>query len=109
MSHSTKTSKTRPASLAAVEYALIEYALSAHTLSEIRLCKAANEPEAAAPNTLVAIKMSLIPAAAITSASPTFWQVTPDAPASTCIRAISQDLCVLICGLFETPALSQIF
>ena len=29
------------------EYAFIEYALSAHTLRDIRLCKAANAPEAA--------------------------------------------------------------
>src|SRR3954447_1656387 len=51
--------------------------------------------------------MSSIPACAITSASPIFWQVMPFAPAATCICANRGLLCVLICGRFATPAVSQ--
>jgi hypothetical protein len=51
--------------------------------------------------------MSSRPASAITSASPTFWQVMPRAPASRCSRAITGLLCVLMCGRFATPAASQ--
>ena len=43
----------------------------------------------------VAIKISSIPASAIISASPSFWQVIPFAPASICIFANKGDLCVL--------------
>src|SRR6185437_7234164 len=51
--------------------------------------------------------MLSIPASAITSASPSFWQVMPWAPALTCICASSGLLCVLICGRLATPAASQ--
>src|SRR3954464_4639593 len=51
--------------------------------------------------------MSSIPASAITSASPSFWQVIPLAPAATCIRASIGLLWVLICGRWATPAASQ--
>src|SRR6185312_3692977 len=51
--------------------------------------------------------MSSIPASAITSASPIFWQVMPLAPAATCICASIGLLWVLICGRLATPALSQ--
>ena len=51
--------------------------------------------------------MSSIPAFAITSASPIFWQVMPLAPAATCIRASIGLLWVLICGRLATPAASQ--
>ena len=51
--------------------------------------------------------MSSIPASAITSASPSFWQVMPFAPAATCICASNGLLCVLICGRLATPAVSH--
>jgi hypothetical protein len=51
--------------------------------------------------------MSSRPAAAITSASPSFWQAMPRAPASTCMRAMIGLLCVLVCGRLATPAASQ--
>src|SRR5690242_16225853 len=51
--------------------------------------------------------MSSIPASAMTSASPIFWQVMPLAPALTCICASSGLLWVLICGRLATPAASQ--
>src|SRR6266536_1746541 len=51
--------------------------------------------------------MSSIPASAITSASPSFWQVMPLAPAAICIFASIGFLCVLICGRLATPAASQ--
>ena len=51
--------------------------------------------------------MSSIPASAITSASPSFWQVMPFAPALTCIVASRGLLWVLICGRLATPAASQ--
>src|ERR1043165_6984272 len=51
--------------------------------------------------------MSSIPASAITSASPSFWQVMPRAPAATCIFASIGLLWVLICGRLATPAASQ--
>src|SRR5580704_6141939 len=51
--------------------------------------------------------MSSIPASAITSASPSFWQVMPRAPALTCACASNGLLWVLICGRLATPAASQ--
>ena len=48
--------------------------------------------------------MSVKPAAANTSASPSFAQQMPTAPASTCIRAITGLLCVFECGRSLTPA-----
>ena len=47
-----------------------------------------------------------MPASAITSASPIFWQVMPSAPAATCILAMV-GLWVLMCGRLATPAASQ--
>src|ERR1700744_4434367 len=52
--------------------------------------------------------MSSMPASAITSASPSFWQVMPLAPAAICILASIGLLCVLMCGRFATPAASQV-
>src|SRR5690349_17841944 len=51
--------------------------------------------------------MSSIPASAMISASPSFWQVMPRAPAATCIFASTGLLWVLICGRLATPAASQ--
>src|SRR4029453_15851154 len=51
--------------------------------------------------------MSSIPASAITSASPIFWQVMPRAPAATCIRASVGLLWVLMGGRLATPAASH--
>src|SRR5581483_3161239 len=51
--------------------------------------------------------MSSIPASAMISASPSFWQVMPRAPAATCILASIGLLWVLICGRLATPAASQ--
>src|SRR6478672_5081065 len=48
-----------------------------------------------------------MPASAITSASPSFWQVMPLAPASICIFASIGLLWVLMCGRLATPAASQ--
>ena len=48
-----------------------------------------------------------MPASAMISASPIFWQVMPLAPAATCIFAIIGLLCVLMCGRLATPAVSQ--
>ena len=44
-----------------------------------------------------------MPAAAITSASPSFAHVTPIAPAAICICAISGVLCAFECGRHATP------
>src|ERR1051325_7747313 len=49
--------------------------------------------------------MSLTPAAAKTSASPTFAQQMPKAPRSICIFATTGDLCVFACGRRRVPAL----
>src|SRR6266702_4331954 len=51
--------------------------------------------------------MSSMPASAITSASPSFWQVMPFAPALICMLAIIGLLWVLICGRLASPAASQ--
>ena len=51
--------------------------------------------------------MSSKPASAITSASPSFWQVIPTAPASSWSRASSGSLWVLMCGRSATPCSSQ--
>src|SRR5882724_13261433 len=51
--------------------------------------------------------MSSMPASAITSASPSFWQVMPLAPALICMVAIIGLLWVLMCGRLATPAASQ--
>ena len=48
-----------------------------------------------------------MPASAITSASPSFWQVMPLAPAAICSLASIGLLWVLICGRLATPAASQ--
>src|SRR4029453_8616718 len=48
--------------------------------------------------------MSVTPASAKTSASPSFAQHTPPAPASICMRAMTGDLCVLACGRSALPA-----
>src|SRR6201999_558239 len=52
--------------------------------------------------------MSSMPASAITSASPSFWQVMPLAPAAICIRASIGLLWVLMWGRLATPAASQV-
>ena len=73
--------------------------------------RAGRAPPAARASTrpirLYGIRMSSIPASAITSASPSFWQVMPRAPSATCRRAISTDLCVLTWGRFASPTASQ--
>src|SRR6202795_3561920 len=51
--------------------------------------------------------MSSMPASAITSASPSFWQVMPWAPASICSFASIGLLWVLMCGRLATPAASH--
>jgi hypothetical protein len=51
--------------------------------------------------------MSSSPPSTITSASPSFWQVMPRAPAATCILASTGLLCVLMCGRLATPAASH--
>src|SRR5581483_2810026 len=51
--------------------------------------------------------MSSRPPSAITSASPSFWQVMPRAPAAACILARTGLLCVLMCGRLATPARSH--
>ena len=43
-----------------------------------------------------------MPALAMISASPSFWQVMPFAPAAICIFAIVGFLCVLMCGRLAT-------
>src|SRR6185437_12000106 len=53
------------------------------------------------------MRMSSIPASAMISASPSFWQVMPFAPAATCSFASKGLLWVLICGRLATPAASQ--
>src|SRR3954471_16201305 len=53
--------------------------------------------------------MSSIPALTMISASPSFWQVMPLAPAAICILAIVGFLCVLMWGRLATPASSQAF
>src|ERR1700679_3352368 len=53
--------------------------------------------------------MLSMPASAITSASPSFWQVMPLAPAATWSFASIGLLWVLICGRLATPAVSQAF
>ena len=44
-----------------------------------------------------------MPPATITSASPTFAQVTPTAPHLICRWASRGDLCALLCGLQSRP------
>src|SRR5262245_50316395 len=53
--------------------------------------------------------MSVTPASANTSASPSFAQQMPAAPASICFRASAGDLCVLACGRSVLPALATAF
>src|SRR5580693_375770 len=52
--------------------------------------------------------MSSIPASAITSASPSFWQVMPLAPAAICSFASTGLLWVFMCGRLARPAASQV-
>src|SRR3954452_3730353 len=51
--------------------------------------------------------MSSSPASTITSASPSFWHVMPQAPSSTCLHARAGILCVFICGRSRRSWLSQ--
>ena len=46
---------------------------------------------------------SATPAATKTSASLTFWQVMPAAPAATCMAATAGTLWVLMCGRLAMP------
>src|SRR4051812_16435720 len=46
---------------------------------------------------------SAAPASAMTSTSPSFWQVMPIAPASICFFANAGILCVLMCGRLARP------
>lgn len=50
-----------------------------------------------------------MPALAMISASPSFWQVMPFAPDATCIFAMVGFLWVLMCGRLAIPASSQAF
>ena len=69
---------------------------SAVTLNVIRAASAINRLNLLSPRMLYGRKMSSKPASAITSASLTFWQVMPTAPASICSFAMAGILCVLI-------------
>ena len=60
------------------------------------------------PTTIVAIRMSRIPPAAITSASETFAQVTPIAPAASSSWAIAGVLWHFSCGRHCTPRAAQV-
>ncbi len=68
---------------------------------------AASRSAFAAPTSGNVSRMSRSPAASITSASPSFWQVIPTAPARSCMCAIAGSLCVLMCGRKASPCSSQ--
>ena len=64
-----------------------------------------NRPVLAEPTMLKVIsRSSVTPASTKISASPSFWQVRPVAPAATCMAPIAGILCVLTCGRLRFPA-----
>ena len=72
--------------------------------SPIRLLSAISRSIAGADTTGEVIRIDSTPPDASTSASPSFAQHRPIAPASSCMRAIARLLCVLACGRSATPA-----
>jgi hypothetical protein len=62
----------------------------------------------AGPTIWLAIRISRMPFAASTSASPSLAQATPVAPASSSFRMISSVFCPLVCGRQLTPLARQI-
>src|SRR5690606_9399969 len=81
--------------------------LSTTTERSVRPATAARRASLAGPKVIVVRNRSVIPASAITSASPTVWTVTPLAPSSTCLSAQAALRCVLMWGRLASPARSQ--
>ena len=87
----------------AASSSLATTALSSVTDRRTRRASATSRCSLARPSRLKVSRMSSMPASAITSASPSFWQVMPTAPSSTCRRANSGILWVLMCGRSLQP------
>src|SRR5687768_6001103 len=68
---------------------------STHTPIRARRESAARRSILRAPTTSLLMRMSSTPPSTSASASDTFWQQTPTAPACICRRAMSGHLCVL--------------
>ena len=79
---------------------------STETLTVARRSSASSRASFVSPTRLYGMSRSSKPASAITSASPSFWQVSTDGAAASCRRAISTHLCVFTCGRLASPSRS---
>ena len=104
---SITTRRLRPAALAASASSATFCALSTDTITSVFSGSAINRRTLMSPTIWLAINMSVMPAAASTSASPSLAQVTPIAPAAICFLAISTVLWLLTWGRQSTPATRQ--
>ena len=77
--------------------------LSTATITSASRASQANRRVLIWPTTWLAIRMSRIPAAAITSASLTLAQVTPIAPAAISLWTMAGVLLALLCGRHWAP------
>ncbi len=102
-SNSTSTPTVRPASAAPCATVANATSLSIATRTSTRRAKRPKRAALASPMRLYVTRMSRMPEAAITSASPSVWTVMPLAPASTCLRDRRGSLCVLMWGRFAMP------
>ena len=101
---STTTRIRVPASRAARSSASTCAGSSTATTTSAWRTRPARRASFEAPTTWLAMRMSRIPAAAMTSASPSFAQVTPCAPAWRSLCASAGVLMPLVCGRQPTPA-----
>ena len=103
-SSSTNTSRQVPAACVASASCCTCSGWSAHTPSRMRPASCAARRALAMPTSSLVTRMSSMPAAASASASPSFWQHTPWAPAAIWRCASAAHLWALACGRTRTPA-----
>src|SRR5262245_44626537 len=96
-----------PAPRAAASSAATLAASSTATITSVRRRSAMSRAILRSPAIWLAIRMSRIPAAAMTSASPSFAQVMPIAPAASSRWASAGTFWPFVCGRQLTPASRQ--
>ncbi len=104
MSTSTSTRSSTPAAVAAAERSATLPASSTATMTSARRRSSMRRAILIGPTIWLAIRMSVTPPSASTSASPSLAQVMPTAPAASCRRAMWTHLLDLKCGRRRTGA-----
>ena len=105
MSHSIRSGTSRPWRTPASDRPRTTFSLSATTARRFtRVDSSIRRSVFVSPTMLKVMRMSsATPASMKTSASLSFWQVMPIAPASICIWAMPGILWVLMCGRLARP------